>query len=511
MGIPSKDYPDVVDIHTHVFNARYLPLEGIFLSHLGKSSAFKRWLARTVATVLEQATGSSYSREAVAAGRGFAGDDAADEIWKCVESELEARTRGHVEAAGNSRSDREYAADRLEEDPLVMALLEGQAMLTASGDDPEHPSAEDPSHRLDIDRILAGVRPTRRATLERVLNSGTFSGFGAVVKWLVKKLWKLFDTIAGWWETADDFLMFFARMLMAEKDVLAALIRSYDDDQHVRLLVHHMMDMQYAYDPPDAPRYLFAEQEERMRKLAGDNKHRLVGFTAFDPRRQDVWTMPTGFTGVKFYPGMGYRPWDNTPDIQPRVAAFLRACAQSDVPVFAHCTPRGFQSQPGSGKNAHPKYWRAALEQPGLRDLRLCLGHAGGGKMQNDDLLSYGWYATTPEEWADRDNFARISVELCTNFLNVYCELGHLHELLTDRKSRLAFEANFVPAWKSVGPLPFATKCMFGSDHHMPLMINRAADLLTYFKDLFARESLDGFAAFCAGNARTYLRLTATS
>lgn len=60
---------------------------------------------------------------------------------------------------------------------------------------------------------------------------------------------------------------------------------------------------------------------------------------------------------------------------------------------------------------------------------------------------------------------------------------GHDPTERGDAPERHAFERNFVREWKSTeGTYPFATKCMFGSDHHMPRMVKHAAELLHYFR-----------------------------
>ena len=132
---------------------------------------------------------------------------------------------------------------------------------------------------------------------------------------------------------------------------------------------------------------------------------------------------------------MGYRPWDNVEDgLQQRVSDFLHACVEWDVPIFTHCSPRGFQAKKGWGLNSNPKYWANALAQETLKGLRLCLGHAGGGKQKNtfdgNELESWGWNAQTPDQWDHDDNFARTVVDLCRTYENVYCGTGHLDDAL---------------------------------------------------------------------------------
>jgi Amidohydrolase len=385
-------HPPVIDVHTHVFNARYLPLKNVFLSFLGKPKWYKKAAAAAAARVIEEATGSSYQ------GR-LADIEPDDEIWERVETELESRTRGFMVAAGD-RPKADYAADRLETDPLFGALVELEQLLILSGDDPDSPSAEDPSDRSTTSSFEAYSHAARRSVAHTVTAplvrgaaiEGMFDRFEHVVKWAWKKLWAWFDKAMVWWDSLRDFRTFVRRLMMAEREILSALITAYGSND-VRF-VHHMMDMEYAYTPSTPARYPFDEQLKRMRRLADDSGGRLWGFTAFDPRRQEEFSMPDGFAGVKFYPAMGYRPWgDPDDDVRAAVEKFHEYCEKKKVPVFTHCTPRGFQARKGFGVNAHPKYWAQALDKHPL--LRLCLGHAGGGAMTNKEgnLYSPGWYA----------------------------------------------------------------------------------------------------------------------
>ena len=185
-----------------------------------------------------------------------------------------------------------------------------------------------------------------------------------------------------------------------------------------------------------------------MEQLKQDNPQSMFGFSAFDPRR-DNWrqladtAIAHGFLGFKFYPALGYLPIGNAdPVLESRVAAFFDYCIAGDIPVFVHCTPIGFQTKEKKGLNAHPKHWRALLEHERWRDLRLCLGHAGGGRASNLGVSSAGWMADNDAEWRDADNFARIVADLCATYPNVYCELGYITELLDDPTARELLVAN---------------------------------------------------------------------
>lgn len=516
----STPYPPIIDVHTHVFNARYLPLKNILLSSIDDPGWFVKWLAGGVAKLLEESTGSSYGPRIAALSDRPLADQLLDEITARVANEFAARVDGVHAAAATARPADEaaYIADRLADDPMMQALNEVELALDAlESPDAVRFQVEPPeAHAARIQlRALQMARPLaardRAVALDSILQR-----FKRAVARGLAKLWSRFDKAMAWWDTIEDYLTFVSRLLMAEREIFNALREAYKSVNDVTL-VHLMMDMQYAYDPPDPPRYPFDEQVRRMRRLAEDSGGVLLGFTAFHPRRcKSSFKLPDGFYGVKFYPAMGYRPAENDdPEIEESVNQFFRVCRTNDTPVFAHCTPRGFEARRGWGLNAHPKYWAVALKKH--PDLRLCLGHAGGGAMENSGLRSAGWYARDDAEWNDPGNFAAGVVDLCRRYEHVYCEFGHLDALIHgDGQIREAFEANFVREWKrdeqsSDKPYLFAKKSMFGTDHHMAKMINHVPEFLEYFRSVFERHYLEGFEDFCSGTARRFLKLEPVS
>ena len=93
-----------------------------------------------------------------------------------------------------------------------------------------------------------------------------------------------------------------------------------------------------------------------------------------------------------------------------------------------------------------------------MRDLRLCLGHAGG----EDFWLGKGKFT----DWGQR------VYELCTLYPNVYCEFG-IHGEIVDEKARATFVDTVVRLIEAPPRAPnqidFAKKIMYGSDWFMPM------------------------------------------
>ena len=280
--------------------------------------------------------------------------------------------------------------------------------------------------------------------------------------------------------------------------MLKQLLSSYDKlgAGNIQVL-HMMMDMQLAYPVPKPPRYPFPEQLRKMEQLKQDNPQSMFGFSAFDPRR-DNWrqladtAIAHGFLGFVLS-GAGLpahrqrRPRAGEPG--GGVLRLLHRRRYSGVrALHAHRLP-----DEGKGLNAHPKHWRALLEHERWRDLRLCLGHAGGGRASNLGVSSAGWMADNDAEWRDADNFARIVADLCATYPNVYCELGYITELLDDPTARELLVANIerarAEAQQNGRPHDFLDKVAYGSDWHMPSMVDNTERYLDVFVDIMNRPA----------------------
>lgn len=300
--------------------------------------------------------------------------------------------------------------------------------------------------------------------------------------------------------------------------MLEKVFAGYGNDLPLLQISHYMMDMQMAYRFHKPPYYPFHPvQVDRMHLLQRANPARVFGFSAFDPRGEDWRTiaedsLAKGCIGSKFYPAMGYKPTGNDPDIQARIDAFFDFGVVQASPVFVHCTPIGFQTRLKQGANAHPKYWREVLANTRWNTLRLCLGHAGGGRMENGDLKSPGWMAEFDDEREVSDNFARITTELYVTYPNVYCEVGYITELF-DKEKLEVFVANIERsrqvAREANRPYDLLDKIAYGSDWHMTYMVNNTRNYLDLLLGIMNRKAYRSHLdKFFWQNAYRFLRLT---
>ena len=539
----------VVDLHTHLFNVRYLPLRGILGRWLGRSR-FSRLMVDLVTRLLNEIAGSSYPSARVAPGTESTEslvqgenpdaaeepqeDEAIDWLWSLVQERLEGEIRAVLSGAANPDSDSTLQklsmAEDLQQSELVRVLAATERLREFSrGKTDSHLESLTSGQLPDFFELVEVQDPL--PSVDQVLVGGNLIATAAVpsfeesFRWLFKKLsrWsRRNEKKAGvnrFLSEIGGLVAFLRAMVRSEKGIFLALkssFRARDEDNFV--FVHHMMDMELAYEPRRRPRYEFLTgQLPRMVHLARDamtDGTLLIGFSAFDPRRTD-WSifeasLKLGFCGFKFYPPLGYRAWKNEDrNVQNRVREFFERCEASDIPIFTHCTPLGFQVKKYSGLNCNPEFWEMALKE--FPKLRVCLAHGGNGRVRYPELPipfeSAGWYSNK-KEWASSSNYSRRVVELCRTYQNVYCDLAHVTGLIDGKRKREAFVGNFTRAWNDTsGDCLFSEKCCFGSDSHMPGMILRNRELLDAYADLFAKEGLAAPSQFFHLNALRFLNL----
>ena len=468
----------IFDIHTHLLNARYIPLASIIANAMGKDESR---LANYVAQLLEELTGSSYEEEKQ--------NDYLNELLAITEHELRLSIR---------------SIDALKLDDQPSSEIIATITELSKIDYAEEGWIKELPKDISSDVSTPDLK--------------SLSDVDDVVKWamrvLKKALWivtELMDPRA--WGKAENYLEFFLTMLRSEEKMVEKLFSSYGDDLPPLQISHYLLDMQMAYEKEKAPYYAFhPTQLVRMEALRISKPDHIFGFSAFDPHRKN-WrqyaedALNKGFVGFKFYPAMGYKPSGNdNQEHQQRIDNFFDFCVQKDVPIFAHCTPNGFQTRHNLGGYAHPKYWRDVLDNERWNELRLCLGHAGGDYAKNGDLESHGWMAKTNVQWDHQDNFARIVAELCTKKTNVFCEFGYLTDLFEPDNKKI-FLSNLERAISMSAEFQFLDKLAYGSDWHMPSMVDNTDEYIHIFLDIFDKYYKDHLDNFFWRNAYKYLKL----
>jgi len=488
------DYPEkVLDLHTHMFNARYLPLEGIIAHAMGKKTSK---LARGVAKLVVYLTGSSYKSERknvkIFKSEAKKNDFFLSELWAITEYEL-------LLTAQSTNLD--------------MNTLSGDKLSILSNPDLDRITR---SSLVEIINELANIDYAKEGfidgksslaaiNIKNVKNPKKLFGFAKkIVMQAFRAISALMDPYA--WGKAENYLEFLYTMIKSERSTAKKVLRSYKSKKYGNIeVLHMMMDMHKAYNGSMSPAYdFFPAQISRMQQLQRDFPGNILGMSAFDPRRKN-WqeiadhSIASGLLGFKFYPAMEYKPSGNKdPVIQDRIDKFFDYCVSQDIPIFTHCTPFGFQTINKLGHYAHPKYWEKVLEDKRWEKLRICFGHAGGADYKNKS----GWMASTDKEWQGPDNYAYRVALLCTTFKNVYCEFGYFTDLIEGpAKTRKSSRELIVKNMHRAINLPntkhaFMDKVAYGSDWHMPSMVDNTRKYLDAFLQLINDEFPENLESF---------------
>ena len=464
----------LTDAHTHVFNAGFLPIEGVAMSRGVDADT-----AGTFADVIERLV----ERAAPRANRHLSLDERQRlPLYEMLERDLISNSLAETPS--------EFIASVVDAVPqsdlaaLRASLLRVRNKIGAAAPDMRLQRADlaQAEERLLLHQLLIVV--DRKVGPVETGEEGTAIaglGIGSLVRWILT-------------------------LLIHESRIEKAFSRFWKGEIEFSLRIHHMMDMENHY-PSDRVLYKEPEREERMVALANSAAVPLVGFVAFDPFRRDCLdivkrALDNGFVGVKFYPPNGYKPIGNTKTDIPRGATpsevnqrnldFFRLCVDRDTPVFTHCTRGGMESRKGTGEFSNPDLWEQVLDTPGLDRLRLCFGHAGGQE---------GWFGTSPLPFEQTD--AGKVVKLCAR-PNVYCEFGFFDKLLEKNLSN-AFGDRLEHAIQA-NP-GFEKKACFGSDWHMVSVKRKSNELAQNFVQLIeARPYLSQYSpGLFERNLRSYL------
>src|SRR5258706_1675447 len=473
----------VVDVHSHLFNARDLPLAGI-MNALGVPQDVAESLAAVLNWWTPQDDGGSRGPAGGAGTMPVAATDDLGQVTASIRANRAARGRAARESLLAPLTDAQRAR-------LLDYAGAARVTRSAGGRGPASPDE-------------AEVEAVARALARAQFPPGDTHAVGPQASRGLADL--------------GGYLRFLGVITRSH----AGIARQMSDQQYpqVRLFVHHMMDMAATY--ADAPAVPFDRQWEAMTRLDAAAGGKLVHFVAFDPfRRADALDyvkrgLAAGAIGVKFYPPSGYSAAGNVVECQPPVDsgdggaarrwqsryggahpldgkaiddlndALFQFCVDQDVPVFTHCTTTGFEAAKGYGLKSDPKYWAVALEQHPT--LRLCFGHAGGDQY---------WFPQSPTApaatapTAGEPAFGAEVVRLCLKHPNVYCEAGYLEEILDPQRSG-AFRtrlASIIDSKSDDGTWRFGDKFMYGTDWFMIAKERHPESYLADFWKVFNEDA----------------------
>lgn len=567
--MPTTQYR-FIDMHTHLFTARYLPLQGIFMGFT--KGKFPR-LCRGLAKIIYRITGES--RFSPASPEPGLQRQLADAILNRDADAMLSFVTGPMRRLLNRLPTESFI--QLEQPDDVQDMLEAlddiRADLAGAAQTPsatelrdlgierpqEHSIFETPSNEPDeLDRLLyealitVGDALKEADFLEAVVHLHIDGPFAANTDRGLNKV-ALDGSQLG---SLRQILLFIMVMAMSERTRFRLLERDYEkgkapDGHDAEHYVGVLMDMTGAYDshferkllPPPVP---FRAQIDRMNALSKEQGGRLISFAAVDPFRED-WRdlvdhgVANGARGFKLYCPLGVRPTESSvitpvnpdskyreyrdaaispvPDqsAQARMEAILHHFASNELRLYSHCTPIGFQVKTGFGVFGDPELWGKAMTQYNAKDLWLFLAHGGGATG-----VDLGGWDIKEDDGDDPDRtffaktFAGRAIRLAEKSENVYLGSAfyegidshtHGHGDLNRIQKRMK---RILTSTRSNTKSHISERLCFGTDWSMPMAIGRTRELLHNYYEFFEDPELEGIAPFFfRENARRFIGLDA--
>ena len=526
---PKKDCA-IVDMHTHAFNARYLPIRHVIEARVGTTGVrlLPRPFLEAAAVAITGAT---------------------------PKTEAEAKARAERIAEWEKR----HGSTKDDDDKLVVAMLETHQRsprIHWSWSKIEEPNGSAGS-------VLA---KDTRGTGDEIGPIGWIVyhlGVKSIINSFVSATFSHGDKQSA--DTAN-LSHSIVSLMSSESEILKRMDHFFPE---VDLFVYQSMDLVPSFYPQGKTgTYAYSYSKDdffdnsngphkqgdpasalpRIRAMCKESDGRMIHFVAWNPFRtvaknaypeMDLMdslslvqrAVANGASGVKFYPPLGYRPHCNHPeeikrpsgeagvqydsryrpgDNQDRLSgktlddineSLFAWCASQGVPIFTHCNVGEFRAydDPIYAEMANPEYWKPVLiKHP---NLRLCFGHAGG------EADWYGDCAARPQKLEGQAGWGKIVRELCLKYPNVYCEFG-IHEDVADKHMAGHLYKRLVELLPTTGEggWPLADKVMYGSDHFMPINVPPPC-YLESFEKLFSIGELRPYKAkFFSGNAMKYLQ-----
>lgn len=327
------------------------------------------------------------------------------------------------------------------------------------------------------------------------------------------------EGLLGWGPAAVRTVRWAALYASPRLDNTVHLVRQFGDE--VDLFTPMLVDLELGLnDQPQTSVLQQVELQERISRLSmlgrlpGVRRAQVHPFVGFDPRREvltrqrgdpvgalDVVKMAVtryGCIGVKLYPPMGFRPFNNArkpggPPGQDAEAVdevlrdFYGWCLTKDVPVTAHCNISN-GARDAYDAFSDPDDWGSVLDAfPGLH---LNLGHFGGVR------------ALTADSWPQR--IAELAGEEPDSpGRNLYADVGN-HR--TDKAEFATFMSQLQELFAADTTKAMAERLLYGSDWYMLAILPNLDDFMSHYREAY-QEAFGGSAttAFFGSRALSFL------
>lgn len=290
-------------------------------------------------------------------------------------------------------------------------------------------------------------------------------------------------------------------------DITAAMMEKAADD--IDLWVPLMMDMECAYEG-SCSLLGFDDQKRIMMDVTVQAGGRIMPFYAYDPRSRAVDDVKTaieeeGFIGVKLYPPLGFKPWDNADGtVNDHLDDLYRYCSTGTdrpIPITAHCSwSDGITSNRAVAGVHHirdyyrnladPVHWEPVLARH--KTLKLNLAHFGGAG-EWEEMAVAGSPVRPDRRWAET------IVRLMRDYEHVYTDLS-FHGILAARNQK-AYRRVLREMIHGV-----EDRILLGSDWYMSALQCNLADYWSNFETLL--DEL--FDVATVDNPRRFLLSAAT-
>lgn len=535
---------EVIDMHTHAFNLRYLPVKGIL---------YKTGIPKPLAGIIDKITVSLTGNYQ---GQTKLSPNEINEIYSYLNNidgksfldQFNSKIETNIHYVELQKYEKEL--DRYIVKEILKEIKSGVVVTPLGTGEPPHSQAATLveyfyyyNNEIDSSGVFSITKESRNKEIKAIVKK---HGLTSKLLAVLKKALNIPGTIKGYLRTLT--------ILMLREDVLVNILMEKEFCD-VDIFVHHMMDLEKTYN--DEPNIKFSEQIERSKKLSAQFEDKLIYFAAFDPfRRTNALALveqakQLGALGIKFYPPSGYRP-SNTeiPKFKQSFWQFIKAFFVGDselkkqwnsryknskpididllndkfftfmeknkLIVFSHHSMGGFEAGKDYGLTfGKPGYWGDVLNKH--PKLKVVIAHSGGGE---------GWFGEFDK------SFSQQAYNICVLYKNAYCDFGFSDEVFNPKK-RAKFQQNLhnlinltkatpeeAIIWKNkilyneVGTAPWVypitKKIVYGSDWMMVSRLAKQRDFIMEFNKVFTegryKDELKKYRNdFFAGNARLVL------
>jgi hypothetical protein len=304
----------------------------------------------------------------------------------------------------------------------------------------------------------------------------------------------------------------------------------------IDLMVTSMVDFDWPLGSTAGTRSSFAQQvrlAERISRLTRGWVHSNVPFCPF--KQVAFWrgltrdnpmalvqdaVLNRGHVGVKIYPPMGFRPfnnaglpttfWDDSPlvdalkrpalgrDLDAALKVLYTWCVANDVPVMAHSAPSNVTMIKSRQEIMQPVFWGPLASDAALAGLRVNFAHFG----QTDVVFDHGQAAGGLMAYMAKDATA--------SGRGFYADSGFFAEILSNQAGLQAQLDTLFRTVPRPGCVPLAERLMYGSDWEMVTIEGKAtSDYLNRFQAVFDRLDPTGALGdrFFGVNAANHLGL----